>query len=88
MNFSKVLDLITSNNVNPDDIFALVEKVKVSNLKDEKTVSFPFYICCFLALRDPIQHQGGKRPYESSLFVRGGSGFHRFGEIRLRSSGH
>lgn len=38
MNFSKVLDLITSNNVNPDDIFALVEKVKVSNLKDEKTV--------------------------------------------------
>lgn len=38
MNFSKVLDLITSNNVNPDDIFALVEKVKVSDLKDEKTV--------------------------------------------------
>lgn len=38
MNFSKVLDLITSNNVNPDDIFMLVEKVKNSNLKDEKTV--------------------------------------------------
>lgn len=38
MNFSKVLDLITSNNVNPDDIFMLVEKVKSSNLKDEKTV--------------------------------------------------
>lgn len=38
MNFGKVLDYISENNINPDDIFLLVEKVKKSNLKDEKTV--------------------------------------------------
>lgn len=38
MNFGKVLDYISENNINPDDIFLLVEKVKNSNLKDEKTV--------------------------------------------------
>lgn len=38
MNFGKVLDYIADNNINPDDIFALVEEVKNSNLKDENTV--------------------------------------------------
>jgi len=38
MNFGKVLDYIADNNINPDDIFALVEEVKNSNLKDESTV--------------------------------------------------
>ena len=38
MNFGKVLDYIADNNINPDDIFALVEEVKNSNLKDEGTV--------------------------------------------------
>ena len=38
MNFGKVLDMITENNINPEEIFELVEKVKNSNLKDEKVV--------------------------------------------------
>ena len=36
--FDKTLIYISENNINPDDIFLLVEKVKNSNLKDEKTV--------------------------------------------------
>ena len=35
MNFGKIMGLIADNNINPDDIFALVEKVKSSDLKDE-----------------------------------------------------
>lgn len=35
MNFGKIFDLIAENNINPDDVFALVEKIKSTDLKDE-----------------------------------------------------
>ncbi len=38
MNFGKVMDLISENNINPEDIFRLVEKVKNSDLKDENNI--------------------------------------------------
>lgn len=38
MNFGKMFDLIAENNINPEDIFSLVEKVKTSDLKNEENV--------------------------------------------------
>lgn len=38
MNFGKLLNLITENNINPDDVFKLVEKVKTMDLKDENSI--------------------------------------------------
>ncbi len=38
MNFGKLLNLITENNINPDDVFKLVEKVKTMDLKDENNI--------------------------------------------------
>lgn len=38
MNFGKILNLITENNINPDDVFKLVEKVKTMDLKDENSI--------------------------------------------------
>lgn len=38
VNFSKILDLIASNNVEPDQVFALVDKVKNTNLNDENNI--------------------------------------------------
>ena len=35
MNFGKIMGLIADNNINPDDVFALVEKIKTVDLKDE-----------------------------------------------------
>lgn len=38
MNFGKIMDLISENNINPEDVIRLVEKVKNSDLKDEHNV--------------------------------------------------
>lgn len=38
MNFGKIMNLIAQNNINPEDIFGLVERIKNSNLKDEETL--------------------------------------------------
>jgi hypothetical protein len=38
MNLGKILDLITENNINPDDVFGLVEKIKSSDMKDENNL--------------------------------------------------
>lgn len=38
MNFSKIMQLIAQNNINPEDIFYLVERIKTSNLKDENNL--------------------------------------------------
>lgn len=35
MNFGKIFDLIAENNINPEDVFSLVEKIKSTDLKDE-----------------------------------------------------
>lgn len=35
MNFGKILNLVAENNINPEELFALVEKIKTSDLKDE-----------------------------------------------------
>lgn len=35
MNFGKLMSLIAQNNINPDEIFGLVERIKSSNLQDE-----------------------------------------------------
>ena len=35
MNFGRLMQLIAQNNINPEEVFALVEKIKNSNLKDE-----------------------------------------------------
>ena len=38
MNFGKIMDMISENNINPEDVIRLVEKVKNSDLKDENNV--------------------------------------------------
>lgn len=38
MNLGKVLNLITENNINPDDVFKLVDKVKNMDLKNENNI--------------------------------------------------
>lgn len=38
MNFGKLFNFISDNNINPDEIFSLVDKVKNSDLKDEKNI--------------------------------------------------
>lgn len=35
MNLGKIMDLIADNNINPEDVFKLVEEIKSSDLKDE-----------------------------------------------------
>lgn len=35
MNFGKIFNLIVENNINPEEVFALVEKIKTLDLKDE-----------------------------------------------------
>ena len=38
MNLGKVLNLITENNINPEDVFKLVDKVKTMDLKNEDNI--------------------------------------------------
>lgn len=38
MNFGKLLNFISDNNINPEEIFSLVDKVKNSDLKDETNI--------------------------------------------------
>ena len=38
MNFGKLMGLIAQNNINPEDVFSLVDRIKNSNLKDESTL--------------------------------------------------
>lgn len=38
MNLTKILNLISENNINPDDIFKLVDKVKKLDLKNEQNI--------------------------------------------------
>jgi len=38
MNFGKIMDLIADNNINPEDIFKLVDEIKSTNLKDESNL--------------------------------------------------
>lgn len=38
MNFGKLFNFISENNINPEEIFSLVDKVKNSNLKDEQNI--------------------------------------------------
>ncbi|MFA7435495.1 MAG: stage VI sporulation protein F [Bacilli bacterium] len=38
MNFGRLMQLIAQNNINPEDVFALVERIKSSNLKDENNL--------------------------------------------------
>lgn len=38
MNFGKIMQIIAQNNINPEDIFSLVERIKNSNLKDENNL--------------------------------------------------
>ena len=38
MNIGKIFDLIAKNNINPDDVFSLVEKIKTADLDDEATL--------------------------------------------------
>lgn len=38
MNFGKLFNFISENNINPEEIFSLVDKVKTSDLKDEKNI--------------------------------------------------
>lgn len=38
MNFGKVLNLIAQNNIDPEKVFEIVEKVKNADLKDESTI--------------------------------------------------
>jgi len=35
MNFSRLMQLIAQNNIDPEEVFSLVERIKNSNLKDE-----------------------------------------------------
>ena len=35
MNIGKIFDLIAKNNINPDDVFSLVEKIKTADLDDQ-----------------------------------------------------
>jgi hypothetical protein len=38
MNFGKIFNLLAQNNINPEQIFALVERIKNSDLKDEANI--------------------------------------------------
>jgi len=38
MNFGKIMGLIADNNINPDDVFTIVEKIKTVDLKDENNL--------------------------------------------------
>jgi hypothetical protein len=38
MNFGKIMGLIADNNINPDDVFTIVEKIKSVDLKDESNL--------------------------------------------------
>lgn len=38
MNLGKIFSLIAENNIDPEQVFAIVEKVKNSDLKDEKVI--------------------------------------------------
>ena len=38
MNFGKILDLISKNNVDPEKVFLLVDKIKNSDLSNEDTI--------------------------------------------------
>lgn len=38
MNFNKVMNFITENNIQPDAVFALVEKVRMMDLSNEENI--------------------------------------------------
>ncbi|MDD3036016.1 MAG: stage VI sporulation protein F [Candidatus Saccharimonadaceae bacterium] len=38
MNIGKILNFIAQNNINPEDVFRLVEKIKSMNMKDENNL--------------------------------------------------
>ena len=38
MNFGNIMDLIAKNNINPEDVFTLVDRIKNADLKDETTI--------------------------------------------------
>jgi len=38
MNLGKIIDLMAENNINPEQIFALVERIQNSDLKDERNL--------------------------------------------------
>lgn len=38
MGFEKIFDLISENNINPEDVFKLVEKVKNLDMKNEDNI--------------------------------------------------
>lgn len=38
MNFGKLMNLIAQNNINPEDVFMLVDRIKNTNLKDENNL--------------------------------------------------
>lgn len=38
MNFGKILDLVSKNNVDPEKVFMLVDRIKNSDLTDETTI--------------------------------------------------
>ncbi len=38
MNFNNILNFISQNNIEPEQVFNLVEKVKTMNLSDEKNI--------------------------------------------------
>ncbi len=38
MNIGKIMNLIAQNNINPEQLFQLVERIKNSNLKDEHNI--------------------------------------------------
>lgn len=38
MNFGKILDLVSKNNVDPEKVFMLVDKIKNADLTDEVTI--------------------------------------------------
>lgn len=38
MNLGKILSLISQNNINPEDVFNLVERIQTMDLKDEQNL--------------------------------------------------
>lgn len=38
MNFGKILDLVSKNNVDPEKVFMLVDKIKNADLTNEETL--------------------------------------------------
>jgi len=38
MNFGRILNLIAENNINPEKLFSLVEKIKNSDLRNEENL--------------------------------------------------